>query len=93
MKNRMTQKDADGIGALILMQKQRAIDYRGAVPNAGMAKRHEAFAETLAKAEAVLFGGGVTCAGCLREGKPDHVCAACVRTPVMSDGFKRRRSK
>ena len=56
MKNRMTQKDADGIGALILMQKQRAIDYRGAVPNAGMAKRHEAFAETLAKAQAVLFG-------------------------------------
>jgi len=101
MKNQMTQKEMDGLSALILLHAQKVIDYTKAVPNVGMAKRHKEWVETLKKAQTVLRGEQVTCSGCVREKcekQNQEKCIVCMRwitgnaseSCCLVDNFKRR---
>jgi hypothetical protein len=89
-KNHLTETEHESLCALILLHAQKVTDYTHAAPNAAMARRHRGWVELLRKAQALLHGEPASCAGCLREGKPDSVCAACGRSPALSDNFKRR---
>ena len=99
MKNQMTQKEMNSLSALILLHSQKVSDYTKAVPNFGMAKRHNEWVEMLKKAQTLLRGDTVACTGCVREycEKRNHEkCIVCMRwTPINShpelvDNFKRR---
>lgn len=97
MKNQMTQKEMECLSALIMLHSQKVIDYTRAVPNVGMAKRHNEFAEVLKKAQTVLRGELLTCSGCVRDKcdkKNQEKCIPCMRWindgTGLVDNFKRR---
>ena len=97
MKNQMTQKEMDSLSALILLHSQKVSDYTKAVPNVGMAKRHNEWVEMLKKAQTLLRGEELTCDGCLREKSKGKTveCLGCTRIPLTpqfprKDNFKRR---
>ena len=89
----LTNKDAEALAGLVLLHKQKVIDYTKAVPNKAMARRHNAFSETLLKLQTIVAGNSPDCTGCVREGaKSDTVCDECVRRPELVDNFKRRQT-
>ena len=90
----LTKKDAEALAGLVLLHKQKVIDYTKAVPNKAMARRHNEFAETLLKLQTVAAGNSPDCTGCVRENREtaDKVCAECVRCPALVDNFKRRQA-
>jgi len=92
MKNQMTQKEMDSLSALILLHSQKVSDYTKAVPNVGMAKRHNEWVEMLKKAQSVLREDPLTCECCIRERteRLDDKCLNCVRNVEVPDNFKRR---
>lgn len=92
MSNQFTQKQFDTLSTLIMFHAQKVIDYTKAVPNVGMAKRHNEFVETLRKAQTMLHGKPATCEGCIRERteRLDDKCLNCVRNVEVPDNFKRR---
>ena len=89
---RLDKKDVETLGALVLMHKQKVMDYTRAVPNVGMAKRHGQFVETLLKVQTVAGGEVPDCQGCVREGKDDSGCNTCSRHSDLTDNFKRRKT-
>lgn len=97
MKNQMTQKEMDSLSALILLHLQKISDYTKAVPNVGMAKRHNEWVEMLKKAQTLLRGDPMTCSGCVREScekRNQEKCIVCLRwvneETGLIDNFKRR---
>lgn len=64
----LNKKDVEMLGGLVLMHKQKVMDYTRAVPNLGMAKRHGQFVETLLKVQTIAGGDLPSCQGCVREG-------------------------
>jgi len=97
MSNQFTQKQFETLSTLIMFHAQKVSDYTKAVPNVGMAKRHNEFVETLKKAQTLLHGEPATCDGCIRErvhgGEPYTACIDCSREmPERKDNFKRRAS-
>ena len=88
----LTKKDAEALAGLVLLHKQKVIDYTKAVPNKGLARRHNEFAETLLKLQTVAAGNSPDCTGCVREGKTDTGCTYCLRNPALTDNFKRRHA-
>lgn len=97
MKNQMTQKEMDSLSALILLHTQKVSDYTKAVPNVGMARKHNEWVELLKKVQTLLHGEAVTCDGCLREKcdkRNQEKCIVCLRwvneQTELVDNFKRR---
>ena len=90
--NQMTQKEMDGLSALVMLHAQKVSDYTRAVPNAGMARKHNEWVELLRKAQTLLRGEPLTCERCVREGNQfvNSGCVKCPRNPDMVDNFKRR---
>lgn len=90
----LTKKDIEALSGLVLLHKQKVMDYTKAVPNKGMARRHNEFVETLTKVRAIADGNRPDCTGCVRENieTVDKVCAECVRRPALVDNFKRRQA-
>lgn len=94
MSNQFTQKQFETLSTLIMFHAQKVSDYTKAVPNVGMAKRHNEFVETLRKAQTLLHGEPASCEGCIRERteRLDDKCLNCVRNVEVPDNFKRRAS-
>lgn len=90
--NQMTQKEMDGLSALVMLHAQKVSDYTRAVPNAGMARKHNEWVELLRKAQTLLSGEPLTCVACVRERteRLDAKCLNCARNVEAVDNFKRR---
>ena len=93
MSDQLTPNQHDLLSTLILFHSQKVIDHTRAVPNVGLAKRHNEFVEVLKKAQTILRGDPVTCAGCIREFCDERIsetCLNCIRNVEVPDNFKRR---
>lgn len=92
MKNHMTTNEFQRLGKLILLHAQKVIDYTRAVPSPAMARYHSEAVELLKKAQTLLHGNELTCAGCVREGKDSAECKTCGLYPKLTDNFKRSKA-